>query len=189
MNKVYKGTRWGGKIEYYRATKEQEKVYQRLKLGSRGEERLMNREIKFRAWNKDKEEMDFVPFARDEWTTEYQPLNPVIESIQKDKEYWSELMQYTGLKDKNGKEIYEGDVIVAECYPWFDTNKPNYRGTVEWIYCSWQQVLHCINPDKGGISDGINEGLNDEGYQDDEPSHWLVIGNIYENPELLDGAR
>jgi hypothetical protein len=156
MNKVYKGTRWGGKIEYYRATKEQEKVYQRLKLGSRGEERLMNREIKFRAWNKDKEEMDFVPFARDEWTTEYQPLNPVIESIQKDKEYWSELMQYTGLKDKNGKEIYEGD-ILRNTLPLYKTQET--KQIVSWKIYKYY---------------GIDNWKQCE-----------VIGNIYENPELI----
>ena len=93
--------------------------------------------------------------------------------------------QYTGLKDKNGKEIYEGDVVVQDCYLWFDEGKPNYRGTVEMIYQQWQVVAHCVNPDKQGISDGINESLNFNGFEDNEKTNWEVIGNIFENPELL----
>ncbi len=157
------------------------------------------REIKFRAWDNDNKQMiyqgsnveylngameahfcfdeaGFVLLIRPYAESEWYPINN------------TEAMQFTELRDKNGKEIYEGDIIVAESYPWFDTGKPNYRSTVEWIYSQWQQVLHCVNPDKGGISDGINEGLNDEGYEPEEPSSWLVIGNIYENPELLEVA-
>jgi uncharacterized phage protein (TIGR01671 family) len=95
--------------------------------------------------------------------------------------------QSTGLKDNNGKEIYEGDIIVTEAYPFFDNQQPNYRGVVEWIYSQWQVVLHCVNVAKAGISEGINQGLNDIGLDEGERfNDVLVIGNVHENPELLE---
>ncbi|HWQ74512.1 MAG TPA: YopX family protein [Syntrophomonas sp.] len=93
--------------------------------------------------------------------------------------------QFTGLKDINGVEIYEGDILVQDCYLWFDDGRPNYRGTVEWIYSQWQVVAHCVNPNKRGISDGMNESLNDVGWNEGTNSVWEIIGNIYDNPELL----
>ena len=125
----------------------------------------MSREIKFRAWDLDLKQMiyfdisDTIALAR------------------------LKIMQYIGLKDKNDKEIYEGDIVVQNCYLWFDDGKPNYRGTVEMIYQQWQVVAHCVNPNKQGISDGMNESINPIGWE--EKSDWEVIGNIFENPELL----
>ena len=81
------------------------------------------------------------------------------------------LMQYTGLFDKNGKEIYEGDILsgknhpyqVIFCYGSFDIN---------WPPC----CNHCA---KGDASHGsLYEYLAcEEGME--------VIGNLYENPELM----
>lgn len=118
----------------------------------------------------------------------------------------AELMQCTGLKDKNGKLIYESDIIVIpNQYPFYDyKNKEdmkqdinstegeikgesilNYIGIVEWIYSQWQYVYHCVNPKKQGISEGVNKGLNDFGFDETTNTCYEVIGNIYENPELL----
>ena len=115
-------------------------------------------------------------------------------------------MQCTGLKDKNGKLIYESDIIVIpNQYPFYDyKNKEdmkqdlnftegeikgesilNYIGIVEWIYSQWQYVYHCVNPKKQGISEGGNQGLNDFGFDETRNTCYEVIGNIYENPELL----
>jgi uncharacterized phage protein (TIGR01671 family) len=75
------------------------------------------------------------------------------------------LMQYTGLKDKDGKEIYEGDILKV----WYDSvneigedsiDVANF--TVEWLY-----------EDLGILENDCNEGRVE------------IIGNIYENPELL----
>ena len=116
------------------------------------------------------------------------------------------LIQCTGLKDINGTLIYEGDIIViSNQYPFYDyKNKEdmkqdlnstegeikgesilNYIGIVEWIYSQWQYVYHCVNPKKQGISEGVNQGLNDSGFDETRNTCYEVVGNIYENPELL----
>ena len=116
-------------------------------------------------------------------------------------------LQCSGLKDKNNNLIYEGDIIVIpNQYPFYDyKNKEdmkqdlnstegeikgesilNYIGIVEWIYSQWQYVYHCVNPKKRGISEGINRGLNDFGFDETRNTCYEVIGNIYENPELLE---
>lgn len=122
------------------------------------------------------------------------------------KEEDLKIMQCTGLKDKNGKLIYEGDIIVIpNQYPFYDYKNEedmkqdlnftegeikgesilNYIGIVEWIYSQWQYVYHCVNPNKRGISEGINQGLNDFGFDETENTCYEIIGNIYENQELL----
>jgi uncharacterized phage protein (TIGR01671 family) len=77
-----------------------------------------------------------------------------------------ELMQYTGLKDKNGKEIYEGDIVI------------NYG---EWN----QEYRTVVTYSEGYFTPLVNV---EEGHNAID-SYWSnsyeVIGNIYENPELL----
>ena len=71
------------------------------------------------------------------------------------------LMQYTGLKDKNGREIYEGDIV---------THQENIKVIV------WDKVNACFDWDEiRGWGDNFT-GFVDE---------YEVIGNIYENPELI----
>lgn len=76
------------------------------------------------------------------------------------------LMQYTGLNDKNGKEIYEGDIFKDADGSLF---KVSYD-VEELIY-----IVNCIGED---YSWNISRFKTDE---------FEVIGNIYENPELLKG--
>lgn len=156
-------------------------------------EPLMMRDIRFRVWDIERKKMYYKHFGLSNTGS---PLY-YIDCFKEDSG-WTHasslrtidvLMQFTGLKDKNGKEIYEGDIVIKDCYIWFDEGKPNYRGTVEWIYSQWQVVAHCINPNKSGISDGMNEGFNDKGIDEGGNSDWKVIGNIYENPELLFKVR
>jgi len=90
--------------------------------------------------------------------------------------------QYIGSLDINKEEIFEGDILVGNRYPYYSNDKLNYVGIVEFNYSSWQVILKCINKDKLGISNGLSDTNIDEyGFQNME-----IIGNIYQNPELLE---
>jgi len=89
-----------------------------------------------------------------------------------DAYFLAELMQYTGLKDKNGKEIYEGDILRTFDYE----NQPTF--IVEWR--SEHACFGMYWPGNTGYMKGI-------GY-DNRRTSWdniEIIGNIYENIELL----
>lgn len=77
------------------------------------------------------------------------------------------LQQYTGLKDNNGKEIYEGDVVYIKA---FSPEKNIVR---------FDRGGFCLQP----VTDMNAYFLADIKYAEDDRSE--VIGNIYENPELL----
>ena len=89
-----------------------------------------------------------------------------------------ELMQYTGLKDKNGKEIYEGDIVKVKLYK--GEEEEYFLGKVEYFGSNFivdsdnNSDYHVYDLDGFGIDFKYN-------LEDCE-----VIGNIYENPELLE---
>ena len=82
-----------------------------------------------------------------------------------------ELMQYTGLKDKNGVEIYEGDVVM--CYP--DDERLMYSKEVKWAK---------DRPELGITTDSSGLVLCSNATE-----YILVIGNIYTNPESLEANQ
>lgn len=93
--------------------------------------------------------------------------------------------QYTGLQDKNGTEIYEGDIVTGTKYPFMENEKQNYIGIVVFYEDAAQfgYEYKCVNKEKRGISNGINnEFVANKNLICEELE---VIGNIYDNPELL----
>ena len=142
------------------------------------------REIKFRAWDKVSKKVypvahldnlltvgTFVTVRKNEPDAIIK-----IEDTLDEGEY--ELMQSTGLKDKNGKEIYEGDIIAQ---PQHQTNIPVNHRVVE-----FKEEGVSTDPGSGcemvtgwfAREDALNNSML-------ETSGFYVVGNIYENPELL----
>lgn len=89
--------------------------------------------------------------------------------------------QYTGLKDKKGKEIYEGDVLRSDSYPYScleDDERDNYFAVV--FYCEDGASFTTVtakNPESnvGGISDGICDDVSRE-----KMKQFEVVGNIHD---------
>ena len=114
------------------------------------------REIKFRAWDKEKK---IMILDLNGWSKGYS------------KKY--ELMQFTGLKDKNGKEIYEGDIIKY-------LPDPMPLRIVEWY--EYGYTCKYTKPIKGILGKGFFE-INSGTLSFLESCE--VIGNIYENKDLI----
>ena len=129
------------------------------------------REIKFRAWNKTTKEMENDVHKSHVWKLAIQTNDCRI------------LMQYTGLKDKNGKEIYEGDIVKfgKNMYSPFE----NSIAEVEWFEANLKYILkkkHIKKDDKDPLVLDIEDLGNASGGVGEMPE---IIGNIYENPKLL----
>ena len=114
------------------------------------------REIKFRAWV-DKSRMIFSKDTYGDYLDFFTICRQCNDGFGN-----CYLMQYTSLKDKNGKEIYEGDIINHLYH--------HQKAVIEWINC--------------GLMMKYFDGLKDSMFAIDM-EHIEIIGNIYENPQLL----
>ncbi|HCT5137585.1 TPA: hypothetical protein OTZ48_002899 [Listeria monocytogenes] len=127
------------------------------------------REIEFRAWDKEVKEMDYNPSVIEIWQNK--PINEQFRLESEEKLIW---MQYTGLIDKNGKKIFEGDIVrnINGEYSYIGiVNKDRYTFYIK-------GVAPKDNYDFADVSDTVTG-----------KSSLIVIGNIHENPELLEGTE
>ena len=116
------------------------------------------KEIKFRVWDNNLEIMSysdsdiFIMFSDNGICIGYE-INDEIDDY--------ELMQYIGLKDKNGEEIYEGDIVK---------------------FSEYKVIDNIVLPEEIVVIKDIRKGCDAL-----RPSQYMeVIGNIYKNPELLE---
>ena len=128
------------------------------------------REIKFRAWLKEEKEMvkvETMDFT--DKSIQYLKKSEIINAyiLRRESDDDVELMQYTGLKDKNGKEIYEGDILFFR-----DEN-------MKYIVV-WQDAAFIIK------SIEIRKYSEKMCWLDDTEICCEIVGNIYENKKLLE---
>lgn len=157
------------------------------------------RDIKFRAWGVKEKRMfwprvlEYAP-AVGFWvvsenkfmqrsTTKFKRKADLIAPLNSTNPESAVLMQYTGLKDKNGVEIYEGDILRVP--PMFDYEKTTYNCyEVFWhdndsceSHVGWQMNrMHTQGNSAGGYSSPQ--------FKPSVTKQFEVIGNIYEHPEL-----
>ena len=118
----------------------------------------MNRELKFRAFDN----VDYMSNPFTIYDVQSRSVQITHDAI---------VMQYTGLKDKNGKEIYEGDIIT--CHTEYERSNDEYdfeENPIEVSFDNRSASFFPLNLNNRWRCDLVNIE---------------VVGNIYENPDLL----
>lgn len=125
---------------------------------------------KFRVWNTETKEIEVFKT--------YEEISELFLALSADDGFYS-IMQSTGLKDKNGQEIFEGDIVkrdgikrpeVVRFGEWIDVDSLGYKEQYIGFYFEseheGQEWLHSVEPQFNHL--------------------YKIIGNIYENPELFE---
>lgn len=132
----------------------------------------MGREINFKVWDNEKKRMSNpIGIAANFITWNDGDIDmPALFAEAKSDRFT--FLQYTGLKDKNGKEIYEG--YIVECSHW---EPSKYRiGFIEGAFCLCDLIT--------------GEWVADVTHMEDSTGkHFSVIGDVFQNPELLKGEE
>lgn len=128
----------------------------------------MNREILSRGKRKDNDEWVEGFYWKDIWGDDTEYIYYDGESY---KVIPDTVGRYTGLTDKNGKKIFEGDILGAH----LDVNYPEDEtiAIIVWANNAWCIQELGAEPDIIGDDELKNDG-------------WEIIGNIYDNPELME---
>ncbi|ENO0872198.1 TPA: hypothetical protein LWH39_001398 [Listeria innocua] len=132
------------------------------------------REIEFRAWDKEVKEMDYNPSVIEIWQNK--PINEQFRLESEEKLVW---MQYTGLKDKNGKKIFEGDIVAFS-----EDDFHVFNSQVEYFLEDGYPAFDIKVPSTYYFDSNVFSEVSMSGLYEIE-----VIGNIHENPEILGGTE
>ena len=140
---------------------------------------------KFRAWNLETKEIEVFQT--------YEEISELFLALSADDGFYS-IMQSTGLEDKNGKEIFEGDILKFND-EWAEYDYCGYvDGVTEGINCV--EVVRgeaCFEFGKTKLPESALFAIEDEHFKfkdfiKDEGRKFEIIGNIYENHELLEAT-
>ena len=129
----------------------------------------MNRDIKCRAWDKrDNLMRNWNSLCAIRYGNNRITDKSIDDNLFNDPDF--EMMQFTGLKDSNNKDIYEGDIVKAL------SSDNKYLSIVRWDDGDGRWAFQSLLSKSMSYCYNLTYGC----------SRWEIVGNIHENPELLD---